>query len=79
MILDEYHYGAWRESAKELFEAEDKKEVEFAEGEGIEDFDEDIMRITTDGYLIRLSKLKAILCLCFPSANLGITMKRVTD
>lgn len=51
VILDEYHYGAWRESAKELFEAEDKKEVEFGEGEGIKDFDEDIMPITTDYYL----------------------------
>lgn len=51
VILDEYHYGAWRENAKELFEAEDKKEVEFGEGEGIEYFDEDIMPITTDGYL----------------------------
>jgi hypothetical protein len=51
VILDEYHYGAWRETAKELFEAEDKKEVEFGEGEGIEDFDEDIMPITTDSYL----------------------------
>jgi hypothetical protein len=51
VILDEYHYGAWRESAKELFEAEDKKEVEFGEGIGIEDFDEEIMPITTDGYL----------------------------
>jgi hypothetical protein len=51
VILDEYHYGAWRESAKELFEAEDQKEVEFGEGEGIEVFDENIMPITTDGYL----------------------------
>jgi hypothetical protein len=51
VILDEYHYGAWRENAKELFEAEDKKEVEFGRGEGIEDFDEGIMPITTDGYL----------------------------
>ncbi|KAF0208237.1 MAG: putative restriction [Actinobacteria bacterium] len=51
VILDEYHYGAWRESAKELFEAEDKREVEFGEGEGIADFDEDIMPITTDYYL----------------------------
>jgi len=51
VILDEYHYGAWRESAKELFEAEDKKEIEFGKGEGIEDFDEDIMPITTDAYL----------------------------
>jgi len=51
VILDEYHYGAWRESAKELFEAEEKKEIEFGEGEGIEDFDEEIMPITTGGYL----------------------------
>ena len=51
VILDEYHYGAWRENAKELFEAEEKKEVEFAEGEGIEVFDEEIMPITTNGYL----------------------------
>ena len=51
VILDEYHYGAWRENAKELFEAEDNKEVEFGEGEGIKDFDEEIMPITTDAYL----------------------------
>ncbi|OPL14561.1 MAG: restriction endonuclease [delta proteobacterium ML8_D] len=51
VILDEYHYGAWREHARELFEAEEKKEVEFGEGEGIEIFDEEIMPITTDGYL----------------------------
>jgi hypothetical protein len=51
VILDEYHYGAWRENAKDLFEAEDKREVEFGEGEGIEDFDEDIMPITTEAYL----------------------------
>jgi len=51
VILDEYHYGAWRENAKELFEAEEKREVEFAEGEGIEVFDEEIMPITTNGYL----------------------------
>ncbi len=51
VIFDEYHYGAWRENAKDLFEAEDKKEIEFAEGEGIEDFDEGIMPITTNGYL----------------------------
>jgi hypothetical protein len=51
VVLDEYHYGAWRENAKELFEAEDKKEIEFAEGEGREYFDEDIMPITTNAYL----------------------------
>ena len=51
VIFDEYHYGAWRENAKELFEAEGKKEIEFAEGEGIEDFDEEILPMTTDAYL----------------------------
>lgn len=51
VFLDEYHYGAWRESAKELFEAEDKQEAAFGEGVGIEDFDEEIMPITTHHYL----------------------------
>ena len=51
VILDEYHYGAWRQNAKELFEAEDKKEVEFANGQDMEDFDEEIMPITTGAYL----------------------------
>ena len=51
VIFDEYHYGAWRENAKELFEAEDKKEIKFGEGEGLDYFDEEIMPITTDAYL----------------------------
>ena len=51
VIFDEYHYGAWRENAKELFEAEDKKEREFGEGEGLDYYDEEIMPITTDAYL----------------------------
>lgn len=51
VVFDEYHYGAWRESAKELFEAEDKKEIEFAEGKGIDFFDENNMPITTGSYL----------------------------
>ena len=51
VILDEYHYGAWRENAKDLFEAEDKKEIKFAEGEGMEIFDEGEMPIPTNAYL----------------------------
>lgn len=51
VIFDEYHYGAWRENAKELFEAEEQKERNFAEGEGLEDFDEEILPITTNAYL----------------------------
>jgi hypothetical protein len=51
VIFDEYHYGAWRENAKELFEAEEKKEQKFAEGQGLEDFDEKILPIKTQAYL----------------------------
>jgi hypothetical protein len=51
VVFDEYHYGAWRENAKDLFEAESKEEFEFGEGEGIEYFDENAMPITTNAYL----------------------------
>ena len=51
VIFDEYHYGAWRESAKELFEAEGTREMECGEGEGLEYFDEGTMPITTSHYL----------------------------
>ncbi|MFW0884289.1 DEAD/DEAH box helicase family protein [Candidatus Acidulodesulfobacterium sp. H_13] len=53
VIFDEYHYGAWRENAKDLFEAEDATEVKAATGEkeGLDYFDEEIMPITTDGFL----------------------------
>jgi len=51
VVFDEYHYGAWRENAKDLFESEDKNEIDFAEGEGIEYFDEEIIPITTSSYL----------------------------
>ncbi len=51
VILDEYHYGAWRDNAKDLFEAEDRAEVAFAEGEGLSYYNEDWMPITTGAYL----------------------------
>ena len=51
VILDEYHFGAWRENAKELFEAEGRAEAKFLEGEGLADFDEETMPITTHAYL----------------------------
>ncbi len=51
VVFDEYHYGAWRENAKELFESEGNKELEFGEGEGIDYFDEDAIPITTNHYL----------------------------
>ncbi|MFZ6843441.1 GIY-YIG nuclease family protein [Undibacterium sp. RuTC16W] len=51
VVFDEYHYGAWRTNAKDLFEAEDKNEIGFAEGEGIAYFEEGNMPITTRAYL----------------------------
>lgn len=51
VFVDEYHYGAWRENAKDLFESEDDDERSFSEGQGIHDFDEELLPITTNAYL----------------------------
>ena len=51
VIFDEYHYGAWRENAKELFDAENIRAANEQQGEGLAYFDEDILPITTDHYL----------------------------
>ena len=51
VILDEYHYGAWRENAKELFENEDRRELEASEGKARDYYDESVMPITTNAYL----------------------------
>ena len=52
VIFDEYHYGAWRENAKDLFDGEtDKREQAFAESEELKAFDEGNMPITTHHYL----------------------------
>lgn len=45
VIFDEYHFGAWRDSAKELFEGEDdtqaKREIAAQFGDDLEQFNED--------------------------------------
>ena len=51
IILDEYHFGAWRESAKDLYDAEDKKEQAKQDGEGLDYYSEEQMPLTTDAYL----------------------------
>ena len=65
VIFDEYHFGAWRESAKELFEGEDekvkKKELAIECNDELAAFDEeldelgndedDFLPITTRAYL----------------------------
>ena len=51
VVFDEYHYGAWRENAKDLFENESKAEQKNAAGEAMDYFDESNMPITTGHYL----------------------------
>lgn len=55
VVLDEYHYGAWRETTKDLFEGEEQGQLDFEQGEGVTEFDaaggEDAMPITTRAYL----------------------------
>jgi hypothetical protein len=65
VVFDEYHFGAWRDTAKELFEGEEeavaKKEMRIAYGAGLEDVNEDLsvlseeetefLPITTRAYL----------------------------
>lgn len=51
IILDEYHFGAWRDSAKDLYDAEDKKEQSTQNGEALDYYSEDLMPLTTDAYL----------------------------
>jgi hypothetical protein len=65
VVFDEYHFGAWRETAKELFEGEEeaiaKKEARLEYAAGLEDVNEDLavlseretdfLPITTKAYL----------------------------
>ncbi len=49
VIFDEYHYGAWRENAKDLFESEEKEKI--LETGDVKEFDEEILPITTNHFL----------------------------
>ncbi|MBI5860990.1 MAG: GIY-YIG nuclease family protein [Rhodocyclales bacterium] len=65
VVFDEYHFGAWRDTAKELFEGEEeavaKKEAKLEYAAGLEDMNEDLtvlseketefLPITTKAYL----------------------------
>ena len=65
VVFDEYHFGAWRDTAKELFEGEDdaiaKKESKLEYATGLEEMNEDLtvlseketefLPITTKAYL----------------------------
>jgi len=53
VIFDEYHYGAWNDNAKGLFNDlyEDGKDEDLKYVDKIEKFDVDIIPITTDSFL----------------------------
>jgi Type III restriction enzyme, res subunit len=50
VVFDEYHFGAWRETAKELFEGEDaavaKKETKLEYAVGLENVNEDLSELS---------------------------------
>jgi predicted house-cleaning noncanonical NTP pyrophosphatase (MazG superfamily) len=50
VVFDEYHFGAWRETAKELFEGEEeavaKKEAKLEYGSGLDDVNEDLSELS---------------------------------
>ncbi len=50
VVFDEYHFGAWRDTAKELFEGEEeavaKKEAKLEYGVGLEDVNEDLEELS---------------------------------
>ncbi len=52
VVFDEYHFGAWRDTAKELFEGEDdavaKKETGLEYGSGLEEVNEDLSELSED-------------------------------
>jgi len=51
VVFDEYHFGAWRETAKELFEGEEetvaRKEARIEYGCGLEDVNEDLSELSS--------------------------------
>ena len=51
IVLDEYHYGSWRETAKELYESEDSKDLKEEKLNEMENWDESIVPLTTNGFL----------------------------
>ncbi|MGQ0832270.1 MAG: DEAD/DEAH box helicase family protein [Microthrixaceae bacterium] len=52
VVFDEYHFGAWRDTAKELFEGEDdtvaKKETKLEYAAGLETVNEDLSELSED-------------------------------
>lgn len=51
VVLDEYHFGSWREKARELLDGETESERRDAQGGGLEYFSEEHMPISAGAYL----------------------------
>jgi hypothetical protein len=51
IVLDEYHYGSWRDTAKELYESEDSRDLKEEKIDEMEDWDESIVPLKTNGFL----------------------------
>jgi len=51
IVLDEYHYGSWRDTAKELYESEDSKDLKEEKLAEMENWDESIVPLKTGGFL----------------------------
>ncbi|MCY4560754.1 MAG: DEAD/DEAH box helicase family protein [Flavobacteriaceae bacterium] len=51
IVLDEYHYGAWRETAKELFESEDLGDLKEDNLNEMKNWNENEVPLTTEGFL----------------------------
>lgn len=67
VVFDEYHFGAWRETARELFEGEDeavaKKETKLEYAAGLEEVNEDLGVLSSNEVEFLPIKTKAYLYL----------------
>ena len=51
VIFDEYHFGAWRDNARSLFDFDEESDVDFESSPDDLDLNEEILPITADYYL----------------------------
>jgi len=82
VVFDEYHFGAWRETAKELFEGEDeavaRKETRLEYDAGLEDVNEDLTELSSTESEFLPITTKAYLYLSSTRSGSFPTSRRVT-
>ncbi len=52
IIIDEYHFGAWRDKAQDLFQTDDSSEVNYQSDKSLKDYDYKNLPVTTNHFLI---------------------------